>query len=290
MPRPPRLLPALVACLALLLGACGGDDDPRDPAVRRAPSPPATAAPRPAAQSIDLRAEPAQILARTPVPILCYHQIRPYRPTDTVVDRAFIMPPATFRAQIDLLARGGYHTVTPDEVLAHLTAGRPLPPRPVMLTFDDAVDDGYTLARPLLRRHRFTATYFVMTVVLDKPDWMTSRQVRTLDREGFTIAAHTYDHHRVDQYAGADWQTQLVAPERQLERIVGHPVRDFAYPYGAWKPDAFAHLRRAGYRSAFQLVDQPQDREHPLLTIRRKIANPAWSLRELERNLRPSGY
>jgi hypothetical protein len=43
-------------------------------------------------------------------------------------------------------------------------------------------------------RHHFVAAFFVMTVVLDKPGWLTSRQVRRLDREGMTIAPHTYDH------------------------------------------------------------------------------------------------
>jgi hypothetical protein len=132
----------------------------------------------------------------------------------------------------------------------------------VLLTFDDASAGQYTRALPLLRRHHFVATFFVMTVVLDKPGWLTSRQVRQLDRDGMTIAPHTYDHHAVPQYRGEDWHTQLVAPAAKLEKLVGHPVRLFAYPFGLWSPEAFAHLDDAGYVAAFQLAGK-LDRRHP---------------------------
>jgi peptidoglycan/xylan/chitin deacetylase (PgdA/CDA1 family) len=118
-----------------------------------------------------------------------------------------------------------------------------------------------------------------MTVVLDKPGWLTSGQVRRLDRAGMTIAPHTYDHHAVPQYRGEDWQTQLVAPARKLAKLVGHPVRLFAYPFGLWSPDAFAHLDAAGYVAAFQLAGK-LDRQHPLWTLRRIIV-PELSGHEL---------
>jgi len=271
-------------CLALAAGCGGGGQDADGGtgalAARDRPSP------RPARPRIDLRAKPAFVAARSDVPILAYHQLRPQTGADAAVDRPYIMPPKTFRAELDTLVRRGYHTISPDQLLAHLTTGTRLPAKPVILSFDDAADDHYRVALPELRKRHMTATFFVMTVVLGNENYLTRGQVRALDRAGMTVAAHTWDHHRVDQYAGDDWRIQIDEPTRTLERIVGHPVRYFAYPFGAWSRKAFSHLRHAGLRAAFQLTDQPITFSDPLMTIRRKIASPDWSTREFVQALR----
>jgi peptidoglycan/xylan/chitin deacetylase (PgdA/CDA1 family) len=271
---------ALGILLCAALAACGGSSAAPRPGTH------AREAKRTPVARIDLRADPARIAAGEKVPILCYHQLRPQTAADSAVDRQYIMPPKTFKAELDTLVRDGFHTVTPDRLLAHLTTGAPLPRKPVMLTFDDTVDDQYRIALPELRRRHMTAMFFAMTVVLGNDGFMTRGQLRRLDRAGMTVAAHTWDHHRVDEYAGDDWKTQIDEPTATLEAIVGHPIRYFAYPYGAWDARAFPHLRHAGLRAAFQLIEKPIDFADPLMTIRRKIADPAWSTAEFERALR----
>jgi peptidoglycan/xylan/chitin deacetylase (PgdA/CDA1 family) len=248
---------ALCLLAVIALAGCGGST--RKPSAT--PSPRHTPAPR---------TDPAAMAARADVPILCWHQIRAATARDSAADRAYIVSPRTLAAQLAALDRAGYHAVTGQALVAHVALGKPLPPKPVLLTFDDASAGQYTRALPLLRRHHFVATFFVMTVVLDKPGWLTSDQVRRLDRAGMTIAPHTYDHHAVPQYRGDDWHTQLVAPARRLAKLVGHPVRLFAYPFGLWSPEAFSHLDDAGYVAAFQLAGK-LDRQHPLWTLRRII-------------------
>jgi len=284
--RPLLTLICCATCLALPAGCGGGDRAAGTTAASAA----GLGAHRPPARPrIDLRAKPAFIAARSDIPILGYHQLRPQTGADAAVDRPYIMPPKTFRAELDTLVRRGYHTISPDQLLAHLTTGARLPAKPVILTFDDAADDHYRVALPELRKRHMTATFFVMTVVLGNENYLTRGQVRALDRAGMTVAAHTWDHHRVDQYAGDDWRIQIDEPTRTLERIVGHPVRYFAYPFGAWSRNAFSHLRKAGLRAAFQLTDQPITFSDPLMTIRRKIASPDWSTREFVQALR-GGY
>jgi hypothetical protein len=128
---------------------------------------------------------------------LTYHQIRNWRPTDGPAARRLITPPGVFAAQMDALDRSGYATISGTRLVNHLLAGVPLPPKPLLVTFDDASQGQYTSALPILRRHRFVATFFVMTVVLDKPGWLSRAQIRRLDRLGMTIAAHRWDHRPV---------------------------------------------------------------------------------------------
>src|SRR5437868_4687716 len=56
-------------------------------------------------------ADAAIILSRKEVPVLCYHQIRDFKPTDSKIAKDYIVPIANFRAQLKMLADSGYHTI-----------------------------------------------------------------------------------------------------------------------------------------------------------------------------------
>ena len=261
---------------AILLAGCGGS------ASKHGHASAAQAPDRTPAPPTDV----ASVAARADVPVLCYHQIRPPTARDGAAARPYIVAPAALASQMDALDRAGFHTVTGDALVAHVARGAPLPPKPVLLTFDDASAGQFSDALPILRRHHFVATFFVMTVVLDKPGWLTRRQVRALDRAGMTIGAHTWDHKAVPGYADADWPTEIDEPTHALARLVGHPIRLFAYPFGLWDPAAIPHLWHAGLRAAFQLGER-LDRRHPLWNVRRIIV-PGWSGPELLQAIRRS--
>jgi peptidoglycan/xylan/chitin deacetylase (PgdA/CDA1 family) len=267
---------------AVLTAAACGSSVPT-PAAPAPPSSSAPPAPAPTAPAVDLTAPAAQVLTRAnDVPVLCWHQLRDWRAGDSASDRAtLICPPAAFRAQLDALHDGGYTTISPDQHLAHLTTGAALPPKPVLLSFDDSQGSQITTGVPELAKRGMHATFFVMTVPLDKPNWMSREDVRRLHDAGHTVAAHTYDHHRADRYAGADWDTQLVKPRAELEAITGAPVRHFAYPYGVFDAGDFAHLDQAGYVTGYQLGEHPVDPTRPLLTLRRMLVNSTWTGPEL---------
>jgi len=214
--------------------------------------------------------DPAAVAARANVPVLCWHQIREPTSADGAEARPYIVGPRRLAKQLDSLDRAGFTPVGGDALVSHVLRGTPLPRKPVLLTFDDGSAGQYTRALPILRRHHFVATFFVMTVVLDKAGWLSRREVRDLDRAGMTIAAHTWDHRPVTQYAAADWQRQLIEPRDELARIVGHPVRLFAYPDGLWSPAAFPQLQQARFTAAFQLAGK-LDGTDPRWTLRRII-------------------
>ena len=230
------------------------------------------------------RTDAAAVAARARIPVLCYHQIRNPTSADGAAARPYIVRPSVFAAHMRALAQAGYTTITGEQLVDHLAHGAPLPERPVLLTFDDASAGQYTHAFPVLRRHRFRATFFIMTVVLGKPGWLTREQVRKLDQAGMTIGAHTWDHQPVPQYTDTDWHTEITAPTRDLQRLVGHRIRLFAYPYGLHDNKAIPYLRRAGLRAAFQLAER-LDRRQPLWTIRRIIV-PEVSGKQLLREMR----
>ena len=174
----------------------------------------------------------------------------------------------------------------PDRYVAHLTTGAALPDKPVILSFDDSQGSQVTEGLPQLIQRNMTATFFCMTVMLDKPNWLSRDDLRRLADADMTIAAHTYDHNRADRYSGQDWKLQFDAPRELLETVIRRPVEHFAYPYGAWAPIDFPHLQAAGYRTAFQLSDQPLDPAAPLLTLQRILVDSTWTSEELLQQVR----
>jgi peptidoglycan/xylan/chitin deacetylase (PgdA/CDA1 family) len=259
--------------VTLALAGCGGSKQDEPPAPTVAPK--KTPAPR---------VDAAGVASRSHVPVLCYHQIRDPTSADSAAGRQYIVRPSVLEAQLQALEQAGYTPVTGDAYVAHMARGAKLPRKPILLTFDDASAGQYTRALPILKRHHFVATFFVMTVVLGKDGWLTKGQVKALGRAGMTIAAHTYDHKEVPKYAGDDFKTQLTEPGRELRRIVGHKVQLFAYPDGAYSAAAIQPMFTAGYRAAFQLAGK-LDRKHPLWSIRRIIV-PELTGKQLLREIR----
>ncbi|SET42907.1 polysaccharide deacetylase family protein [Hymenobacter actinosclerus] len=230
------------------------------------------------------RADAATIIARPQVPILCYHQIRDWTAKDSKGAKDYIIPVAQFKAQMQMLADSGYHAILPDQLYAYLTTGAPLPSKPVMLTFDDTDLDQFTVARPTLEKHGFKAVYFIMTVSLGRPRYMSKAQVKQLSDEGNVIGSHTWDHHNVKKYQGQDWVTQIEKPTKQLEEITGKKVNYFAYPFGLWNQEAIPELKKRGMDAAFILAEK-RDQQDPLYTIRRIIASGYWSPRTLHNSM-----
>ncbi len=215
------------------------------------------------------------MLARSTVPVLCYHQLREHTADDSPYARTMITPPAVFSAQLQALRDGGHTPVSGTALVDHLQFGTALPDRAVLLTFDDGSATHATVGLPTLRQFGFPATFFPMTVVLDKPNWLSSDQLREMAAAGMTIGAHSWDHQRVDQLTGDQWTEQLDQPRQTLTEILGQPVDLLAYPHGMWDQEALPHVAAAGYRAAFQLSDT-QDPAQPLLTIRRVMPPPTW--------------
>ena len=291
-----RLSGSLTAALAAVLLSLSACDTNSTTEAARLTAPPTTdstataaaaapaAVPAPGSIPASKIASAAAIYARPQVPVLCYHQIRDWRPRDSKSAKDYIVPVDAFRKQIQMLADSGYHTILPDQLYAYLTTGAALPSKPVMLTFDDTDLDQFTVARPELDKHGFKAVYFVMTVSLGRPKYMSKAQVKQLAAEGNVIGSHTWDHHNVKKYQGQDWVTQIDKPTKTLEEITGQKINYFAYPFGLWNPAAIPELKQRGFVAAFVLAEK-RDQQDPLYTIRRIIASGYWSPRTLRNSM-----
>ena len=221
-------------------------------------------------------ADAATILAKKEVPILCYHQIKELKAGDGEMTKTYSVSPAHFAQQMKALSDAGYHSILPNQLYDYLAYGVPLPSNPVMITFDDTREEQLSIGAAEMKKYGFKGVFFIMTVSINRPGYMTKEQIKSLSDSGNVVAAHTWDHHMVTKYEGDDWNTQLVKPKTKLEEIIGKPVTYFAYPFGLWNKAAIPELKKSEYQMAYILATK-RDSVDPLYTIRRIIVAGQWS-------------
>jgi len=234
-----------------------------------------------------LPADAASILAKAQVPVLCYHQLRDFKSSDSLSARDYIVPVSTFRQHIKALADSGYQTLLPQQLSDYLVYGQPLPPKPVMITFDDTRSDQFDIALPELNKYGFKGVFFIMTVSIGKPGYMNKEQIRQLAAQGHIIGLHTWDHKNVKNYSNEDWEIQINKPRKQLESVTGKKIEHFAYPFGLWNKEALLKIKQLGFKSAFQLSAK-RDEDEPLYCIRRIIVPGNWSTTALLKHMKGS--
>lgn len=140
-----------------------------------------------------------------------------------------------------------------------------LPPRSIMITFDDGYEDFYTSACPILTKYGMTATVFVLAGYIGKFNtWdvrlrlkrsrhLTDKQIQTLFGKGFGIASHGMHHRFLTRCNEANTKVELWKSKAILENLLHHPVHGFAYPYGCASSKVAERVKSAGYRVAFSL-------------------------------------
>jgi peptidoglycan/xylan/chitin deacetylase (PgdA/CDA1 family) len=215
-------------------------------------------------------------LTQTPI-ILMYHGIgrRGEHPSTYVVGRW------RFRCQMAWLYWRGYRAVTVSHLTACLAARQLLPPRTLAITFDDAYEDVYREAFPVLRRYGFDATIFVVSGSVGKTAaWAsvpplagraiaTQSQLQEMAAAGIEIGAHTASHPSLTSLPPAAQQAEIVRSRTDLERLVDRPIRSFAYPFGNYNDVTAAAVRSAGFHAACGSRSGRNDPATPLFELRR---------------------
>ncbi len=191
------------------------------------------------------------------VPILLYHYVEyNHDPKDTI-RIGLTVTPFWFEKQLQYLIANGYQTVTLDEVQSAIRGWTQLPPKPVVLTFDDGYRDFYTDAWPVLLKYHEKATTFIVPDFLDKINYMFSWQVSQIATESgglITIGAHTRHHLSLPSLPADKAWDEIFGSKMELEQKFSVPVTDFAYPYGSLNLAVQSKVIKAGFLTAVSTI------------------------------------
>ena len=185
----------------------------------------------------------------TPVPVLMYHVIGT-PPPSAPYPQLFVSRPL-FAAQVAALARAGYRAITLDRMWRAWHGRATLPPRPVVLTFDDGYRGDFGAAMPILRRRRWPGVLNLLVANLHRHGWgIKTWMVRRMIRSGWEVDSHTLTHPNLTTVSPHQLWSEVHGARVVLRRLFHVPVRFFCYPSGAYDGAVIAAVRRAGYLGA----------------------------------------
>jgi peptidoglycan/xylan/chitin deacetylase (PgdA/CDA1 family) len=200
------------------------------------------------------------------VPILLYHY-----------------PPADFEAQMTHLQQAGYHTISLDELAMGMSGNQALPPKPVVITFDDGFANQMSAVGWLVA-HQMKATFYIINGgesshycigASRRPGncgdaYLTWDQIKEIDRNPLlTIGSHTVDHLELAKQSPDVQRFQIFESKRELEARLGHPIHHFCYPYGSFNATTVALVQEAGFTTATTTVPGTFQPPGSLYTLKR---------------------
>ncbi len=215
--------------------------------------PPAAIVPPPALGDGAALPEPAGgVTATVRVPILMYHYISD-PPEDADIYREDLsVSPADFRQQLQYLADNGYSTIDLYDLALAVARRKALPPKPVILTFDDGYLDHYTNAFPLLQEFGFTGTFFIITAYVDNqnPAHMSWSMITEMAAAGMRIESHTKTHPDLSEANREELVWQILGSQETLAAHIGYTPRFLCYPGGRYSEETIDMLQELDFWGA----------------------------------------
>lgn len=217
------------------------------------------------------------------IPILCYHRIED-PPAGAGRDGNFTTP-TTFAAHLGTLASAGYTGVTIREMRQWQRGEIALPPKCIAITFDDGYASVVDRALPLLARHGWPCTVFVVSAEVGGTNvWdplapparlLDANALRAMHAAGHDIGSHTRHHVRIRGLDAGSARLELEQSRTAIADLLGAPCTSLAYPYGSHDRTSLALVADAGYDAACTLKRWGNSRRtNPLRLGRMSVGGP----------------
>jgi len=156
----------------------------------------------------------------------------------------------TFQKQMRSLSESSFNVISLNAIMDCLHENRPLPSRALAITFDDGYRNVYTEAFPVLEKHGFGATVFLISDYCGKDsDWpgnspsferrplLSWSEIEEMRRHGFEFGAHTATHPDLTRVSIQQAEREITGSKAEIEDRLGVEARCFAYPYGKYNSE-----------------------------------------------------
>jgi len=179
------------------------------------------------------------------VPIVMYHQVE-----EIAQPQPNWVSPQNFERQMAYIKNHGYDVIRLDELVKATKAGKSLPRKTVVITFDDGYENNYTAAFDILKKYGFPATIFVPSDKVNQPGYLNWNQIKDMVAGGITIGSHTRTEAYLPDLSLAQQKDEIQESKRILEENLGVSIDYFCYPIGGFSDQIKGIVQEAGYKAA----------------------------------------
>lgn len=186
--------------------------------------------------------------------------------------------PHLFDAHMKVLKQESFNVIGLVELVQMLKTCQNIPPKSVVITFDDGYRNNYLNALPTLKKFGYKATFFIIAggIGIEKPFqhllWdkaagnhfranpesrlpMNVAELQHLKKCGHEIGSHGLSHRSIGNLSLKEGVREVVRSKEILAEVIGGHVSFFSYPFGSRKYNDFSRittsiLRNSGYEAA----------------------------------------
>lgn len=166
------------------------------------------------------------------LPILEYHNILPQTRIALISAKKYTLEDYIFEQQIRNLKDNGYSCINFSDVKNSLFSSYNLPAKPIVITFDDGMEDNYNVAFPILKRYNVKATFFIVTNLVGKENFLHWNQIIEMSNEGMEFQSHTHTHRNLSELSNDEIQKELNLSKNILEEKLNKQIGVVALPFG----------------------------------------------------------
>ncbi len=175
--------------------------------------------------------------------ILTYHSIsREIEPDETVT-------PEEFERQLQYI-KENFKVISLGEAVKYLQSDFEKISGSVVITFDDGYSDNYYNAYPLLQRHNFPATIFLVSDFIrnNGNKYLSQSQIHEMKNNNISFGSHTVSHQILTRLTNEEVVREIKDSKDILESQLSQIINFFAYPVGtrADFDDAIMEIVKAG--------------------------------------------
>lgn len=209
------------------------------------------------------------------MPILLYHRI-----DVSPINSQYYVTPTKFEEEMKLLREWDYTTITLDMLITAIKQGADLPPRPLLITFDDGHLNNYTTAFPIMRKYGFTGVLYIIGNYMDADGYMNAEQIKAMVAAGWEVGSHSMSHRDLTALEPQEQKFEIFDSRKYLEKKLGLPVKTFAYPFGVSDETLIDLVGRAGYTSGMNVGYTHDQGTGNLLWLQRRDIKGTYDLKQ----------
>ena len=205
------------------------------------------------------------------IPIIMYHSIL----KDPARSNKYTITPAVLEEDLKYIKANGYETITISDLISYVYADKPLPPKPIILTFDDVHYNNYGYLYPLLEKYDMKAVISIVGSYTDKFSetdeanlnysylrWKDINELISSGRVEFqnhTYNLHDNTHGRIgakkkkgesdDEYKKI-LEEDINKLQNEFKENTGYVPTCFTYPFGGISNSSLDIIKELGFKAS----------------------------------------